>query len=61
MNGPTTKELVARSVSYARYFKRRAHSHTDPKEIARLTELSNHNLQLARHIKAAAIKTGSYA
>lgn len=59
MKDPSPKTLVKQCVIYARY-RRRSHVNTDPVEITRLRDLSIHNLQLARHIKAAAIKTGSY-
>ena len=60
MNEPTTKELVKRSVGYARYYRRRAHTHTDPAEAARLLDLSNHCMLLAKSLKAAAMKLRSY-
>lgn len=58
---PTPKELVIKTVQYARYFKRRADRHPDPVEKARLMAHVTHNLQLARVLKACATKTGSYA
>jgi hypothetical protein len=60
VTGPSVRDLVARSVAFARSYRRQARHEASPQRVAVLRGEAAHCMRLARHLRRAGIIYRSY-